>query len=195
MATCLQTRFWRLLPLFLGLALMTAPLRGTDPALPPRRLQVSVLPVTLSSEDRTVAGTTSALIQDRLKDTLFQEGGYGIVERGDPAVLGPILAELGFQNGGLVAPRESRELGKLAGIEAFVVAGGELSVGMFGCVLSLRIRLIDVETSKLLGLFQVRCKGRARLNPRQSAADAVARAMDSFAAQLRDFHPPSADSM
>ena len=195
MATRLPTRTWRLLPLFLGLALMAAPLRGTDPAAPPRRLQVSVLPVSLSSDDRRVASTIGSLIQDRLKDAFFQEGDYGIVERGDPAVLGPILSELEFQNGGLVAHREARELGKLAGIEAFVVAGGELSVGMFGSVLSLRIRLIDVETSKLLGLFQVRSRGRARLNPRQSAAEAVASAMQTFAAQLHDFRPPSAESM
>ena len=188
-------RTWCLLPLLLGVGLWAAPVRGADPGASPRRLQVSVLPVRLASDDRRMAGAASTLIQDRLKDAFFQEGGYGIVERADPAILGPILAELGFQNGGLVSPQEARTLGKLAGIEAFVVAGGELTVGMFGSVLCLRIRLIDVETSKLLGLFQVRSKGRARLNPGQSVAEAVASAMQSLAMQLRDFRPPSAESM
>jgi hypothetical protein len=189
------SRTWRLFPLFLGLGLAAAPFQGMVPAASPRRLLVSVLPVTLASDDRAVAKGASTLIQERLKDVFFREGGYGIVERADPAILGPILSELAFQNGGLVAPQEAKALGRLAGIEAFVVAGGNLSVGMFGSVLSLRVRLIDVETSKLLGLFQVRSRGRARLDPGQSAAEAVAEAMQSLVQQLRDFRPPSSESM
>jgi hypothetical protein len=154
-----------------------------------------VLPVDLASDDRKAARNASAMIQERLQETLFQAGGYGIVERSDPAVLGLIMSELGFQNGGLVAPQEARQLGKLASIEAFVVTRGDLRVGLFGSVLSLHIRLIDVQTSKLLGLFQVRSKGRARLDPGRSVADAVAAAMQALVLQLRDFQPPSAESM
>jgi len=95
------------------------------------------------------------------------------VERSDPAILGLILSELGFQNGGMVAPQEARQLGKLAGIEAFVVTRGDLKVRMTGSVLSLRVRLIDVQTSRLLGLFQVSSRGRARLDPGRSVAEAV----------------------
>ena len=114
-----------------------------------------MLPVRLRSDDRRVAGSASALIQEGVQDTLFQEGDFAIVERSDPAILGPILAELDFQNAGLVAPQEVLALGKLSGIQAFVVVGGSLSVSMFGSELSLRIQLIDVETSRLLWLFQV----------------------------------------
>ena len=175
--------------LMLGVAL------AAHAAAPVRRLQVSVLPVDLASDDRAVAQRASALIQERLREAFFQEGGYGIVERSDPALLGLILSELGFQNGGMVAPQEARQLGKLAGIEAFVVTRGDLRVRMTGSVLSLRVRLIDVQTSRLLGLFQVSSRGRARLDPGRSVAEAVASAMRSLAEQLRDFHPPSAEPM
>ena len=195
MATRLPFRIRPLLPLFMGLGLAAAPIQGPDPAVLPHRLQVSVLPVNLASDDRAEAKNASSLIQDRLKEAFFRDGGYGVVERGDPAILGQIMSELGFQNAGLVAPREAKELGKLAGVEVFVVAGGELTVGMFGSVLSLSVRLIDVETSRLLGLFQVRSRGRARLNPHRSVAEAVATAMQSLAVQLHDFRPPSAESM
>ncbi|MDR3669898.1 MAG: hypothetical protein P4L36_03585 [Holophaga sp.] len=181
-----------LLLLFLCLGLAAAPVQDPGAA---RRLQVSVLPVSLFSDNRTEARNACALIHERLQEVLFQEGGYGIVERSDPAMLGLILSELGFQNGGLVAPQEARQLGKLAGIEAFVEARGDLTVGLFGTVLSLRVRLVDVQTSKLLGLFQVRSKGRARLHPGRSVADAVASAMQALLLQLRDFRPPSAESM
>jgi hypothetical protein len=96
--------------LVLGLAL------AAPAATPSRRLQVSVLPVDLASDDRTVSRRASALIQERLREAFFQEGGYGIVERSDPAIRDLILSGLGFQNGGLVAPQEAQQLGKLAGI-------------------------------------------------------------------------------
>jgi hypothetical protein len=66
---------------------------------------------------------------------------------------------------------------------------------MLGSILTLRVKLIDVESSKLLGLFQVRSRSRARLNSRRSVREAVAGAMASLAAQLRDYHLPPADSM
>jgi len=184
-----------LLLLMLGVALAVPAAASMEPADPSRRLQVSVLPVDLASDDRAVSQRASALIQERLREAFFQEGGYGIVERSDPAILGLILSELGFQNGGMVAPQEARQLGKLAGIEAFVVTRGDLKVRMTGSVLSLRVRLIDVQTSRLLGLFQVSSRGGARLDPGRSVAEAVASAMRSLAQQLRDFRPPSAEPM
>ena len=183
----------RIIPRPACLLLLALALAVAAPA-PARNLQVSVLPVDLASDDRAVAGQARELIQARLQDAFFREGGYGIVERSDPAILGLILSELRFQNGGMVAPQEARQLGKLAGIEAFVVTRADLSVRMFGSVLSLQVRLIDVQSSRLLGLFQVRARGRARLDPGRSVAEAVASAMASLAAQLHAFQPPPADS-
>lgn len=186
MAHRLPFRTCPLLLLLLGLAaapLPCAPVQG-----PGHRFQVAVLPPELDSNNGTVARNADRLIQERLQDALFQQGDFDVVERTDPAILESILAELRFQNDGLVAPQDTRNLGKLAGIEVFISAAGELRVGLLGCTLSLRVRLIDVETSKLVGLFQVHGKGRARLDPNRSMREAVGAAMDDLAGQLRGFH-------
>jgi hypothetical protein len=196
----LAHRTWCLFLLAMGLGL--ARLSGTEasvqepvPAAPVHRLRVGVLPVLLTADDRDLTDAAKALIHDQLSDMLFRQGGYGIVTRTDPALLGQIMSELEFQNRGLVAPQETKALGRLAGIEVFVLADGELSVRMLGSTLTLRVRVIDVETSKLLGIFQVQCKGRARLDANRSMREAVTAAVDSLAQQMREFRPPSADSM
>jgi hypothetical protein len=183
--------------LFLGAALAPQP-RAEQPlptSAPAHRLRVGVLPVTLTSDDRALADSAEAQIQEELGDLLFRQGSYGLVERTSPTLVDRIMAELEFQNGGLVAPQETKALGRLAGIEVFVQAEGELSVKMLGSILTLRVKLIDVESSKLLGLFQVRSRSRARLNSRLSVREAVTGAMASLASQLRDYHLPPADSM
>ena len=200
-ATRTRYRLLFALELLLGVAAAagTAPPEAAPPppaeaAAASHRLQLAVLPVDLAAADSAAARAARAQLQERLPDLLFQEGGYGVVERMDPAIQGPIMAELAFQNGGLVAPQEAKELGRLAGIDVFVAAGGDLTAGMWGSVLTLRVRLIDVQTSKLLGVFQVRGKGRPRLDAGRSAQEAVGAALDALAQQLRAFRIPSAES-
>jgi hypothetical protein len=154
-----------------------------------------VLPVAITSEHRDLAAGTANLVQDLIGSVLFQEGGFGIVERTDPRLLGRIVGELEFQNQGLVADRDTKALGRLAGIEAFVLTDGELSVRVLGTGLDLRVRLVDVETSKLLAVFRVRGRGRPRLTAWRSAREAVAEAMDELAGQLRHFRLPAVDGM
>jgi hypothetical protein len=172
-----------------GLAARSAP----EPSS--RRLRLGVLPVAITSGHRDLAASTAALVRELLGNVLFQQGGFGIVERTDPRLLGRIMGELEFQNRGLVAGQDSKALGRLAGIDAFVLTDGELSVRLLGTGLALRVRLVDVETSQLLAVFQVQGRGRPRLSTWRSAREAVAAAMAALAEQLRGFRLGPGDAL
>lgn len=194
-----QTRCLCLL-LALGPGLAVRGAAGTPPAagtpVPARcRLRLGLLPVAITSEHRDLAASTANLVHELLGSVLFQEGGFGIVERTDSRLLGRIVDELEFQSQGLVAEPDSKALGRLAGIEAFVLTDGDLTVRVLGTGLDLRVRLVDVETSKLLAVFRVRGRGRPRLTAWRSAREAVSEAMDDLAGQLHRFRLPAAGGM
>jgi hypothetical protein len=172
-----------------------APPAAGAPAPARRRLRLGLLPVAITSEHRDLAASTADLVHELLGNVLFQEGGFSIVERTDPRLLGRIVDELAFQNQGLVAEPDGKALGRLAGIEAFVLTDGDLTVRVLGTGLDLRVRLVDVESSKLLAVFRVRGRGRPRLTAWRSAREAVGAAMDDLASQLHRFRLPAADGM
>ena len=157
-----------------------------QPADPPPSgtVGISILSIELSSDDKDVAKAARRVLQEQLRDVFHARGRYHWVERADPKMLEQILEELKFQNSGLVASEEAKNLGKLAGIGVFVVVTGDLSVGMFGCNLTLKVRTIDVESSRLMSIYTLQSKGHFRLDPNKSAEDAIAKAMKAFANEL-----------
>ena len=148
------------------------------------RTRVSILPIELSTDDRAVGVHTKKRITEKLRDVLHGSGRYQLVERTNPEILDKILKELRFQNQGLVASPEVKSLGNLAGIDVFVRAEGELSVGWSSCSLKLKVSFIDVETSKLLDIQEVQAKGKGSLDPDTSADNAVNKALEILALKL-----------
>ena len=164
-----------------GFLLAVAAWAGTGTV--PARL-IAVLPPELSSTDPDAGGLAARAVQDGLVALLSRDGRYQVVERADPKVLASLVAELAFQNGGLVADREAGRLGELAGIEVFVWVDGDLGGGFLGSHLRLRVRFIEVQTAKLLALLEVTSRGRPALDPERSVRDAVARGLRLLAARL-----------
>ena len=150
----------------------------------PQSVGISILSVDLSSDDRDVANHAKQVITEQLRDVFHANGHYHWVERADQKMLERILSELKFQNSGLVASDEVKNLGNLAGIGVFVVVSGDLSVGMFGCDLALKVRLIDVESSKLISIYDIKSKGKFRIDPNKSAEDAISKAMKDLALKM-----------
>lgn len=171
-------------------------LQGLAPSLP--RLNptsnpgstvgVSILSIELSSDDRDAATAARKAIQDQLRDVLHASGRYHWVERADPKMQERIMKELAIQNSGLVASEEARNFGRLAGIGVFVVVTGDLSIGMFGSTLALKVRMVDVETTKLLRIHEFKTKGPFRMDPNKSAEEAVSEAMKALAVEFK-FNP------
>jgi hypothetical protein len=138
----------------------------------------------VSCADAEACRSAAQSLQNGLLALLKQDDRYQVVTRTDPQVLEQLEAELRFQNGGLVADEEVQKLGKLAGIEIFVWVNGEVRGGFLGSSLTLRVRFIAVETSKLLAFFEVSTRGKPALGPERSVSDAVAKGLKSLAVLL-----------
>ena len=150
---------------------------------------VSILSIELSSDDKDAATAARKAIQEQLRDVLHASGRYHWVERADPKLQELILKELALQNSGLVASEEARNFGKLAGIGVFAVVSGDLSIGMFGCTLGLKVRMVEVETTKLLRIYEFKTKGPFRMDPNKSAEEAVSEAMKALLVEFKRTPP------
>jgi len=171
-----------LLPLLLCL-----PTGAREPL--PTRPGLAVLQPELASDETQAGNLARRLLQVGLADLLHREGRYQLVERKDPKVLDTLMAELNFQNGGLVALGEAKRLGEFAGIDVLVFSEGRLTAGLLGSTLTLRVRFIDVESARLLFSCQVTSRSRPALDPERSAAQAVARALADLERNLRKARP------
>ncbi len=113
----------------------TLPLFATQP-----KISVAVLPLEVHGiqEDITITLT------DRLRSELLQTNAFDVMER---ERMEEILAEQGFQQSGACRDEECVvEAGRLLGI-SHMVAG---SLGAIGSMFTLTLRLIDVETGRIL---------------------------------------------
>lgn len=146
---------------------------------------VSILSIELSSDDKDAATAAKKAIQEQLRDVLHASGRYHWVERADSRLQERIMKELALQNSGLVASEETRNFGRLAGIGVFAVVSGDLSIGMFGCTLALKVRMVEVETTKLLQIYEFKTKGPFRMDPNKSAEEAVTEAMKALLVEFK----------
>jgi hypothetical protein len=162
-----------------GLALAGLPVR----AVPPTRPGLSLVQLDVDSNDRDVARTVRRILQERLPAVCLESGRYRLPARTDPKLFAQIQAELKFQ-ARMVDPAEARALGRMAGIGVFMVAAGNLEVGMRGCDLTLTIRMIDVENSDTLRICTLHGHGGFHLDPTRSGAEAANAALDAFALAL-----------
>lgn len=89
-------------------------------------------------------------LSDRLRQELFKTGEFLVVERG---IMEEILQEQAIQLSGCTTNECAVEAGRVLGVEQ-MVAG---SVARVGEVLSVSVRLIDVESSRVLAAESVDC--------------------------------------
>ena len=90
-----------------------------------------------------ISTSESNIISARLRTELFNTGKFNVLERDK---MDEILNEQGFQLSGCTTNECIVEVGKLTGVEK-MVAGG---IGRIGKLITINIRLIDVETGELI---------------------------------------------
>lgn len=97
-----------------------------------------------------ISATEAAIITSRLRADLFRTQKFTVVER---EKMNEILAEQGFQLSGCSSDECIVEAGKLLGVKQ-IVAG---EIGKLGRLYTLTVRLVDVQTGKLLQIATHDC--------------------------------------
>ena len=102
------------------------------------RTTMAVLPL----ESLGLSGQEAEVLANRLRSLLVNIGNYDVVDR---SRMEEILTEQGFQQTGCTSDECVVEAGKLLGVQK-MLAG---SIGKFGSVYTLELRIIDVETGRI----------------------------------------------
>ncbi len=97
----------------------------------------------LELEREGITASESRIISSRLRTDLFNTNKYSVLERD---AMDEILAEQGFQQSGCTTKECIVEVGKLLGVR-LIVAG---EIGKISDLYTISIRLIDVQTGKIL---------------------------------------------
>lgn len=105
----------------------------------------------LNLEANGVSEAESITLTDRLRNELVSTNKFIVIERSEMA---SILDEQGFQNSGCTSNECAVEIGKLLNIRT-IVAG---SIGKVGSLFSISLRMIDVETGKILYTVNEDCE-------------------------------------
>jgi len=158
-------------------------------SIPPPRPGICLVRLDVDSNDRDAARTVRKILQERLPAVCLASGRYRLPARTDPRLFAQIQTELKFQ-ARMVDPAEAKALGRMAGIGVFMVAAGDLEVGLRGCDLILTIRLIDVESSDTSRICTLHGHGGFHLDPARSGAEAANAVLDAFALALRSAPDP-----
>jgi TolB-like protein len=94
--------------------------------------------------------SSTAIISDRLRTSLFKEGGFNVLERN---AMQDILKEQGFQQSGCTSDACAVEIGQLLGV-SYIIVG---TVGKLGHLFTIDIRMIEVATAKIAYSESVDC--------------------------------------
>ncbi len=94
-------------------------------------------------DSRGISANEVATLTDRFRDELTKTNQYIVVERGK---MEEVLKEQGFQQSGCTSDECVVEVGQLIGVQQMV--GG--SIGKVGTVFTVSVRIIDVESGKIL---------------------------------------------
>ena len=176
---------------FLGLALAGAalPVRSLTPPRP----GLSLVRLEVDANDRDAGKVVRRILQEKLPGVCLATGHYRLPARTDPKLFALLQSELKFQ-ARMVDPAEAKTLGRMAGVGVFMVAEGDLKVGLRGCDLKLTIRLIDVESSDTVRVCTVHGHGGFHLDPARSGEEAAAAVLDAFAIALQSNQDPKENS-
>jgi TolB-like protein len=97
-----------------------------------------------------VDASSTAIISDRLRTSLFKEGGFTVLER---SAMQDILKEQGFQQSGCTSDACAVQIGQLLGV-SYIVVG---TVGKLGHLFTIDVRMIEVATGKISYSENVDC--------------------------------------
>ncbi|KAA3610334.1 MAG: DUF2380 domain-containing protein [Calditrichaeota bacterium] len=97
----------------------------------------------LDLQGEGVSKSAAKTLTDRLRSKLVNTGAFHVLEREQ---MDEILGEQGFQQSGCVSDECLVEIGRLVGVEQMV--GG--SIGKIGQTYTLDLRIIDVQTGRIL---------------------------------------------
>jgi TolB-like protein len=116
---------------------------------PKSKLTLAVLPLEAKGG---ISPNEAVTLSDRLRTELVNLGYFIILERGK---MSEILEEQGFNMSGCVSSECAVEAGRMLGVR-LMVSG---DVGAVGKVITVDVRMIDVETGKILRAVQYDHKG------------------------------------
>ncbi len=136
------------LVLFIHFILMPAVLDVARAQKGPKRIAV----LDLSGEG--VTKSEAKTLTDRLRSRLVNTGAFIVLEREQ---MDEILSEQGFQQSGCVSDECLVEIGRMVGVQEMV--GG--SIGKIGQTYTLDLRIIDVETGRILRTVSEDYRGSA----------------------------------
>jgi len=99
----------------------------------------------LDFNGKGVSQSEASTLTDRFRDEIFKIGDYSLIER---ELMENILNEQNFQQSGCESDECVVEVGNILGVQQIV--GG--SIGKVGDVFSVSVRIIDVESGKVLNI-------------------------------------------
>ncbi len=123
-------------------------------------------------------------LSDRLRSALVRTGKATVVER---SKMQQVLAEQDFQMTGCTSNECAIEIGQLLGVTR-MVAG---SIGMVGSTYSIDVRIIDIQTGRILESYARDCRGEidGLLNEMMSIAESL---VGNNQNQFQASEPPAA---
>lgn len=113
--------------------------------------QQKMLTAVLELKGEGISDSNARLISSRLRTHLFDSNKFIVVER---EKMNELLNEQGFQLSGCTSDECAIEAGKLLGVR-YIIAG---DVGKIGKLYTISLRLIDVETGRLVRVITEDCK-------------------------------------
>ncbi|MCH7820175.1 MAG: hypothetical protein IIB40_11565 [Candidatus Marinimicrobia bacterium] len=97
----------------------------------------------LDFEGKGISSMEASVLTDRLRSNLVETGVFDVVERGK---MNEILGEQNFQMSGCISSECAVEVGQLLGVSRMITGG----IGKIGNTYTLDVRVIDIETSRIL---------------------------------------------
>lgn len=137
----------------------------------------------LDLEAKGVSEMQASVLSDRLRSELFDTDTFRVVER---EMMQEIFREQNFQMSGCVSTECIVEAGKIMGVEQII--GG--SVSKFGSILTVSVRIVDVETGEIVNsavidhtgnIEEILVKGMKKIA--QKLADTEAEHIEQLASQ------------
>jgi TolB-like protein len=104
-------------------------------------------------EPRNVSSEESLVLSDKLRNDLFNQGGFKILERDQ---MEAILKEQGFQQRGCTTTNCAVEAGQLLGVQKIITG----TIGQVGSIFLVTLRIIDIKTGEVTKSVDEEIEGR-----------------------------------
>ena len=124
------------------------PAAQPDAPRPNKKLAIAILDVDLQS----IQETSSKALSDLLRTEIIETDRFEVMERGQ---MDEVMKEQGFQQSGACTDQACIvEMGQVLGVNAMVAS----SVGRLGKLILINIRMIDIQSSKIVKTISQECR-------------------------------------